>query len=157
LLQPRQQLWEMGNRLSPPKHTAETDRRPRTTTGWSTSGGSADARQTDTKRKRRSLLRERKEALISLFSRQMNEKCKYTLILRPQNMCWHGQHQRSPSPQNHPRKHTPFVACHPAYKSIFSSWPRNDSFLGFSPSLPDLTQNLPALGLNSGRDSPVTT
>lgn len=104
---PWQQLWEMDNRLSPPKHTAETNRRPKTTTAWSTSGGPADARKTDTMRKRWNLLWEQRETLVSLFSRQMNKKYKYTLILRPQNMCWHGQNQRSPPPQNHPENTCP--------------------------------------------------
>lgn len=55
-----------------------------------------------------------------------------------------------------PRKHMPFVVCHPSYKSMFS-WPRNDSFLGFLPSLPDLMQELTGLDLNLGRNSPIIT
>lgn len=60
----------------------------------------------------------------------------------------------SPKP---PRKHMPFMTCHPSYKPLFSSWPRNDSFLGFFPSLPDLTQKLAGLDLNSGSNSPIIT
>lgn len=152
-----QQLWEIDNHLSPPKHTAETDHRPKPVTGWFTSGGPADARKTDTVRKRWSLIWEQRETPVSLFSKQMNKKCKYTLILYPQNVCWHSQNQISPSPKNHPENTCPSLACHPSYKPIFSSWLRNDGFLGFLPSLPDLMQKLPGLDPNSGRSGLIIT